>query len=191
MGRLFTERWLTEYIRGCLPSPGSFCQLPTTENAMLLPLIVASIVLLDAAFAIPHQTGQEDSPWSSAAHQGIRLSTSSLQPRLSILTEKRHQSMLPYHPVVRFRGLGGPGEAWPDAELITSNYRPMMGDSFIANPTDLDAIIDILKEANKGAVNFDSDLISLSAGDLLRALEAKSKGPETQPKGIRFGIKRR
>jgi hypothetical protein len=55
----------------------------------------------------------EDSPWGSAAHQGIRMSAS-LLPRLKSFAEKRHQSLLPYHPVVRFRGLGGPGEAWSD-----------------------------------------------------------------------------
>ncbi|XP_059490158.1 uncharacterized protein LOC132205230 isoform X2 [Neocloeon triangulifer] len=160
---------------------------------MLFPLFVASAVLMEAAFAT-HQPTPEDSPWVSAAHQGIRLSTSIL-PRLKSFAEKRHQSLLPYHPVVRFRGLGGPGEAWPDAaDLIATSFRPLTGD-IIVNPTDLDAVIEILKEANKGAAaNFDAELkdaLSLSAGDLLQALEAMSSKQDTQPKGIRFGIRRR
>lgn len=87
----------------------------------------------------------EDSPWGSAAHQGIRLSAA-LMPRLKSFAEKRHQSLLPYHPVVRFRGLGGPGEAWADSEIFAIG-RPV---GVNANPVaaEIAAALDML--ATKG-----------------------------------------
>lgn len=85
----------------------------------------------------------EDTPWGSAAHQGIRLSAA-LVPRLKSFAEKRHQSLLPYHPVVRFRGLGGPGEAWADSELFAIT-RPVGGNPVTA---EIAAAFDLL--ASKG-----------------------------------------
>jgi len=71
----------------------------------------------------------------------MRLSAT-LLPRLKSFAEKRHQSLLPYHPVVRFRGLGGPGE-WPEADLLTTSFR-QIGAPVI--PTELDSVMMALQE---------------------------------------------